>query len=231
MATFGTNVTAQAWAVLEQVGAVTSGRLYGCACPDTRPGERTATAAGQPYTVDMLLRAFRRTEMDGVAVVAGPAGPHPERLLAVTPTRETVTRGDCMEHCRSARRCEWCMVANDFATPATGLREGTCRELTHIGSTALAHPAWRQGPLAPDRLSGRRSCGRSAPTRGRPVAQKLTREDDAMERGDILTALTEIMAVLLDKGRDAIERMAAAVERIQALIDQIEATPTPEPQE
>ena len=52
-----------------------------------------------------------------------------------------------------------------------------------------------------------------------------------MEPGEIRAAMVEVMNILLDKGRDAIERMAEAVERLQALIDQIDAAPRPEPQE
>ena len=52
-----------------------------------------------------------------------------------------------------------------------------------------------------------------------------------MEPGEIRAAMVEVMNIMLDKGRDAIERMAEAVERLQALIDQIDAAPRPEPQE
>ena len=52
-----------------------------------------------------------------------------------------------------------------------------------------------------------------------------------MEQGEIRAAMVEVMNIMLDKGRDAIERMAEAVERLQALIDQIDAAPRPEPQE
>ena len=52
-----------------------------------------------------------------------------------------------------------------------------------------------------------------------------------MEPGEIRAAMVEVTNILLDKRRDAIERMAEAVERLQALIDQIDAAPRPEPQE
>ena len=93
MATLGATVTAQAWATLEQVGALTSVVFTDVSAPVRNLETGQTTAAGTPFTVDMLLRRFRREEIDGTQIVAGDMlGRLPKANLTATPTtRDTVT--------------------------------------------------------------------------------------------------------------------------------------------
>ena len=95
MATFGTTVTAQAWTVLEQVGALEPVTYTAVPAPIRNLETGQTTAAGTPYVVPMLLRGYRRTEIDGVQIVAGDLlGRVLQVRLPVTPsTRDTVTHG------------------------------------------------------------------------------------------------------------------------------------------
>lgn len=93
MATFGTDITAQAWSMLVDAGAVTAVVYNDVPAPLRNLETGQSTAAPTAYTVNMLLRAFRREEMDGTAIVAGDMLARiPKANLAVTPTtRDTVT--------------------------------------------------------------------------------------------------------------------------------------------
>ena len=93
MATFGATVTDRAWAVLLHVGALTPVIFTGCPAPTRDLALGQTTGAGTPYPVEMLLRAFRRSEMDESAVVAGDMLARiPKVSLPVQPsTRDTIT--------------------------------------------------------------------------------------------------------------------------------------------
>ena len=89
MATFGATVTDRAWAVLLHVGALEP-VIFTDVPPPTRDlALGQTTGAGTPYPVEMLLRAFRRSEMDESAVVAGDMLARiPKVSLPVQPTHE-----------------------------------------------------------------------------------------------------------------------------------------------
>lgn len=93
MATLGEVVTAQAWATLTQIGALEAVTYTRLPAPVRNLETGQTTASATTYAVFMLVRGYRRHEVDGTAVVAGDLLariPHAE--LAVVPTtRDTVT--------------------------------------------------------------------------------------------------------------------------------------------
>ena len=140
MATFGATVTDRAWAVLLHVGALKPVIFTAVPRPTRDLELGQTTGAGTPYPVEMLLRAFRRSEMDESAVVAGDMLARiPKVSLPVQPTtRDTVSHEGIAGHCERDRWGEWQLVAISATKATTGL-EGEAR----WNKGRFAQPWWR----------------------------------------------------------------------------------------
>ena len=140
MPTFGATITAQAWGPPSASGARTPTTYTVLPAPVRNLVTGQTTAAGTPYAVDMLLRAYRRTEIDGVQIVAGDRLARlPETHLPVTPTtRDTVTMdGVVWSIVEVAEGREWRLVAFDFTKASTSLACDTSLERKHATMTRL----------------------------------------------------------------------------------------------